>query len=228
MVYVRKSLPPYRLKTKNNEMESILVDFQVDQQHISLLCGYKPPSVNNNIFTDEMYTLLDAAISNRPNMICLGDLSCDILHPLDNGKDGRAWLDICDIYDLQNLTTAPTRISRTKQSCIDIIATNVPAFELQSGILEPGLSDHKLVYTILNRKAMKPTTICTKARCFKSFNEVAFNKDLECIPFNIAYIFDHVDDICWAWEKMYTDVLNGHAPIKSKRRRNAAGKSKFR
>ena len=71
-----------------------------------------------------MYTLLDVAISNRPNIICLGDLNCDILHPLGNGKEGRAWLNIRDIYDLQNLITAPTRISRTKQSCVDIIATN--------------------------------------------------------------------------------------------------------
>ena len=39
--------------------------------------------------------------------------------------------------------------------------------------------------------------------------------------------FDDVNDICWAWEKMYTNVLNGHAPIKSKRCKNAAGKSKF-
>ena len=29
VVYVRKSLPTYRLKTKTDEMESILVDFQV-------------------------------------------------------------------------------------------------------------------------------------------------------------------------------------------------------
>lgn len=114
-VYVRKSLPSYRLKTKPNGMESILMDFQMGQQHISLLCGYKPPSVNNNIFIDEMYTLLDTAISNRLNIICLGGLNCDILHPLDNDKEGRAWLDICDIYDLKNLITAPTRISLTKQ-----------------------------------------------------------------------------------------------------------------
>ena len=83
------------------------------------------------------------------------------------------------------------------------------------------------MYTILNRKALKLTTIFTKARCFKSFTEEAFNKDLECVPFNVAYIFDDVNDICWAWEKMYTNVLDDHAPIKSKRCRNAAGKSKF-
>ena len=55
------------------------------------------------------------------------------------------------------------------------------------------------IYTVLNRKAMKPTTIFTKASCFKSFNEEAFNKDQECDPFNVAYIFDDVSDICWAW-----------------------------
>ena len=74
---------------------------------------------------------------------------------------------------------------------------------------------------------MKPTTIFTKARSFKRCNEEAFSKDLECVPFNVAYILDDVDDICWAWEKMYTNVLNAHAPVKSKRCRNAAGKSKF-
>lgn len=128
VVYVRKSIPSHRLRIKSNEVEAILVDIQVSQQHISILCGYKPPSVINSIFTNEMYTLLAVAISNRPNIICLGDLNCNILHPLDNGEEGRTWLDICDVYDLQNLIREPTRISRTNESCLDIIATNAPAF----------------------------------------------------------------------------------------------------
>ena len=53
-------------------------------------------------------------------------------------------LDICDVCDVQNLITQPTRISLTNESCLDIIATIVTAFELQSGSLETGLSDHKL------------------------------------------------------------------------------------
>ena len=115
------------------------------------------------------------------------------------------WLDICDVYDLQNLITQPTRIFPTKESCLDIIATNVPAFELQSGSLETGLSDDKLISTVLNRKVMKPKTTFTRQRCFKNFNEQAFNNDIECIPLNIAYIFQDVSDICWAWEKLFAD-----------------------
>ena len=65
----------YRLRVECNEVEAIVVDIQIGQQHISLTCGYKPPSVDNNTFSDEMYSLLDAAISNRSNLICLGDLN---------------------------------------------------------------------------------------------------------------------------------------------------------
>ena len=64
---------------------------------MSLLCAYKPPAVTN-----EMYALLDSAIANRPNVMCLGDLNCDTMHSLDGGKEGRTWLDICDIYDMVN------------------------------------------------------------------------------------------------------------------------------
>lgn len=37
VVYVRKSIPSYRLRVKTGEVESILIDIQVGQQHLSLL-----------------------------------------------------------------------------------------------------------------------------------------------------------------------------------------------
>ena len=126
VLYIRKTIPSYRLRIKCNEVEAIVVDIQIGQQHISLICGYKPPSVKNNTFSDEMHSLLDAAISNSSNLICLGHLNCDILHPLEDEKEGRVWMDICDIYDLQNLICEPTRISKTRESCLDLIATNAP------------------------------------------------------------------------------------------------------
>ena len=74
---------------------------------------------------------------------------------------------------------------------------------------------------------MRPKTTFTRRRCFKHFDEQAFNNDLECVPFNAAYIFDDVSDICWAWEKVFPGVLYDHAPMKSKRFRDVPGKSKF-
>ena len=68
----------------------LYIDIQAGKQHIS------SPSVSNHNFTREMHVFLDVAMSNRTNVVCLGDLNCDILHPSDNGKEGRAWLDICN------------------------------------------------------------------------------------------------------------------------------------
>ena len=51
--------------------------------------------------------------------------------------------------------------------------------------------------------------------------------DLQSVPFNVAYVFDDIDDICWAWEKLYTDVLDRHAPLRLIKCRTETGKSKF-
>ena len=123
-----------------------MFDIQVGQQHFSLLSAYKPLSVKNEIFTKEMIVLLDLAILNRPDVIYIGDLNSDLLHPVDNGKQGRNLLDICDLYDLHNLINEPTKVSSTKESCLDAI-----------------------------------------------------------------------DDIYWAWERLYNNVLDDHAPIKCKK-----------
>lgn len=93
--------------------------------------------------------------------------------------------------------------------------------------MELGVSDYKLVYMILNRKVMKLMIIFIKVRCFKSFNEKVFNKDLECVFFNVVYIFDDGDDICRVWDKMYINVLNSYVFIKFKRCRNVVDKLKF-
>lgn len=131
--------------------------------------------------------LLALAILNRPDVICIGDLNCDLLHPVDNGKQGRKLLDICHVYDLHNLINVPTRVSSTKESCLYVILTNVPSLVLKSGTVDIGLSDHMLIYTILNKKLVKLKARFIKERSFKKFNEIEFNKDLQIFPFHVAY-----------------------------------------
>lgn len=89
-------------------------------------------------------------------VICTADLNSDILHPLADKKEGRCLLDVCDLYDLDSIITVPTRISKTRESCLDVILTNASALIKSSGVLEPGLSDHRLVYAVLNSKLLLP------------------------------------------------------------------------
>ena len=154
MIFVRDSIIAMPIKIVCKFVETILLDLTIGQTRFALIAAYKPPSVDNVPFTSDMYSLLDKATSQSNNIICLGDLNCDISNPLDNNNNnkGRCLLDICDIYDLDSLNNSPTRKSSQRSSCLDVILTNVPGYFRESGTLEVGLSDHYLVYTVLNKK----------------------------------------------------------------------------
>ena len=148
------------------------------------------PSVDTVPFTSDIYNVLDKATSQSDNIICLGDLNCDISNPLDNDNNnnkGRSLLDICDIYDLDSSNNSPTRISSQRFSCVDVILTDVPGYFRESGILEVGLSDHCLVYTVLNKKLPQPKAEIIRVRSFKNFDEGSFCSDLSLVPFSTAY-----------------------------------------
>ena len=84
------------------------------------------------------------------------------------------------------------------------------------------------IYTIfINKKLMKPKTRLIKGRCFRKCNDEEFNKDLQLVPFHAAYVFDDIDGICRAWEELYKNVLDDHAPIKYRKIRKGFRRSNF-
>jgi len=105
-------------------------------------------------------------------VICIGDINCDLLHPVYNGKQGRELLDICDVCDLHNLINEPTRDFSTKESCLDVLSTNVPSLAFKSGTVDTGLSDHMLICTILNKKLVKPKARFIKERFLNIFQRI--------------------------------------------------------
>ena len=222
MIFVRDSIIAMPIKIVCKFVETILLDLTIGQTRFALIAAYKPPSVDNVPFTSDMYSLLDKATSQSNNIICLGDLNCDISNPLDNNNNnkGRCLLDICDIYDLDSLNNSPTRKSSQRSSCLDVILTNVPGYFRESGTLEVGLSDHCLVYTVLNKILPQPKAEIIRVRSFKNFDEGSFCSDLSLVPFSTAYVFDDPEDVYWAWEKLFVEVLHDHAPVKSFRRKH--------
>jgi hypothetical protein len=58
-----------------------------------------------------------------------------------------------------------------------------------SDVVETGLSDHYLVYTVVNIKPMRPKSEPLIKRSLKNFNQKAFLEDLSKVPFSTAYIY---------------------------------------
>ena len=73
-----------------------------------------------------------------------------------------------------------------------------------------------MISYVIKGAAPPPNKQKIKCRSYKHFNEKVFSEAVGVIPFDVAYVFDDVDDIYWAHEILLTDVLNKHAPIKEK------------
>ena len=83
-----------------------------------------------------------------------------------------------------------------------------------------GISDHDLIYTVRKQKLPKSKARITEFRSFKNFDEEAFLSDLRAVPWDIAYVFDEIDEIWSHWVNLFMNVVDIHAPIKCRSLRN--------
>ena len=59
----------------------------------------------------------------------------------------------------------------------------------------------------------------TMYRSFKNLDETALLRDIENAPLHIADIFDDIDDVCWAHEKLLSEVIDEHIPVKERKQK---------
>ena len=49
-------------------------------------------------------------------------------------------------------------------------------------------------------------------RNYKQFQVDQFRADITAAPFHVARVFKDKDDVLWAWNKLFKDICNLHAP----------------
>ena len=130
------------------------------------------------------------------NIVMLGDFNVNMLKSND-------FTDCLDVNGLKNI--------------VDLIVTNEPKRFKRSVCVDTGLSDfHSLVCTATKLQIPKLKLNKFKYRSYKTFDSESFMHDLPVIPFHVTEVFDDVDDSYWAWNELTMQVVNEHAPIKTK------------
>ena len=105
----------------------------------------------------------------------------------------------------------------SKPSLVDVLLTNKPRYCCNALNFGCGVSDwHNLVGVMIKGTSARVEKRRVQYRSFKGFDEKQFCSDVGQIPFDAAYVFDDVDDIYWAHEWLLTEVIDEHAPIKSR------------
>ena len=114
-------------------------------------------------------------------------------------------------HNLKNIIDAPTRITDHSSTLIDLIITSKNAHGpliKTPGCYDPCISDHHLIYAVLNvKKPKRQPKVISVSKCY---NEAAMLNDFNMAPWQICTIFDDIDDIQWCWEKLYTQTLADH------------------
>ena len=122
------------------------------------------------------------------------------------------------LFCVECVITEPTTIQswagRTTKTLLDVILTNEAHLFVQSGIYDPGLSDHPLVYGFMQDKAAKVKPRIIKFRSVKNFDEEKFQEHLNSAPWHVGEVFDNVEDRVGFVSTLLTEIVNDHMPFK--------------
>ena len=149
---VKKGLLPNRkYEFESSVIEIISIEIVIKKTKWIIHAVYRPPSFDLALFFNELSNILDRTFGKYENLLILGDLNIDLSDQTKIPKSKKEFLhELCDAYDLHNLISEPTCITKTSESMIDLILTNCSRSFMHSKTVESGLSDfHKMTITTM-------------------------------------------------------------------------------
>ena len=195
-------------------MHQLWIQVQNKKLRSLLVCiVYRPPEVGIACLENELLPKYIEALSRNKDIVLTGDLNCDLL---SNNPRGEALLSFCATVNATQLIDKPTRVIENSRSLLDVILVSDPVLVKSSGVLEITISDHFLVYVVINLRSPKqaPTYIVT--RTFRNYKADQFANDIAHIPWDTMNLIDEsVDNSLDAFNDLLLACLDDHAPIKT-------------
>lgn len=147
--------------------------------------------------------------------VLAGDLNLN--RPDTNKREGKILKDLEDGFGLECLITSPTRISNLSSTVIAVILMNRPDIFTKGGTSNPYISDHCLIYGLINEKIThyKPKTIL--GWNLKTTDCEQLTDDLSNALWHVDEIFTEIDDRIDYWNELMNYMINYHAPTRRKR-----------
>ena len=109
-----------------------------------------------------------------------------------------------------------TRVTKNCRSLLDrVILVSNPDLAQTSEVLDLTISDHYLVFAVLNLRALKQDTNYITTRSFRKYNADQFANDIAHIPWDTTDLMDSVDEKLDAFNDLFLTCLNAHAAVKT-------------
>ena len=219
MLIIRDDMKPRRLhdieELLPKPIESLIVEVMIKNEMWVFICIYSPDKSHKNICCDAIEIVMtEITKRNIKTHFLLGDLNIDTL----NITESKCLKDVTEMYGSKNIIKDPTCFKSENGSQIDVIFTPNYRRVAKTFNLVNGVSDfHNMVG--FSTKICVPRRKMGKIvyRSYKHFDEDAFCKDIANAPFHVSDIFDEIDDKYNFMDILVTNILNEHAPLKSKK-----------
>ena len=216
MLYIRDDTPCKYIKqiTLNNSLEGFFVELNLRSKKWLLGSSYNHHKENIAFHLSNVSVALEKLCADYKKLILLGDFNVEVKE--------KNISDFMSTYNLKSLVKQKTCFKNPdKPSCIDLILTNSPRSFQDNSVFETELSEfHKVTTTVLKQYFPKPKPKIVNYRDYRNFRNDEFraeldNKILKCDINNIEY--QHFLNI-------FIEILNKHAPMKTKYLRANHGK----
>jgi hypothetical protein len=203
-------LEAFSINDKNTRIEILAVEVLIRKEKWIFLSFYKQPKVTSSHVIEIVDKVMFQLAQYDLNLVFLGDFNINML------KENE-FSDCLDVNGLVNIVKDPTCF-KGSPSMLDLIITNKPKRFTNTTCVDTGLSDfHFLVCTASKIHLPTLMPISFKYRSYKHFNKELFQQDLTKIPYHVTEIFDDVNDSYWLWHQLTMQIVNEHAPIKTRK-----------
>ena len=124
----------------------------------------------------------------------------------------------CDLLDLKQFVTKPTRVSQTSSTIIDLLFSNIGDKHLFSDVVPVTISDHFLVYGVLNFRFKHKGSRIIHSRNFCYFEQAKFIDNLaNSSKLKAVTKTKNVEE---AWKIFYDEfmrICNIHTPVRQRK-----------
>ena len=135
-----------------DSVEALWLEIGVPKSR-SFLIGtfYRPDCTSSYYDKDFIFKLnniLDTTTAQNQEILLCGDFNCFFLHAKRDDHDCKQLKSLFRCFDLKQLITKPTRITKDTKSLTDLIAVSHPQNIRDHEVITSHLSDHELVYCV--------------------------------------------------------------------------------
>ena len=95
-----------------------------------------------------------------------------------------------------------------------VIASDTKQVQMAT-VMENSITDHDLVYVTLRLKKARSKPVYITTRSFKHYSPVDFDSDITLAPWSTVDVFDAVEDKLYAFDLLFTEIFDRHAPVKT-------------